>query len=199
MTAFEKPTVFVLAGPNGAGKTTFANSYLPNFAGCREFVNADLIAAGLSPFNPESQSIAAGRLMLQRIDELIEARETFALETTLAGRAHARRLRWMKEEIGYEIELLYFWLPTADFAVKRVAIRVSQGGHNIPEAVIRRRYGLGISNFAKLYSPLANRWQILDGSWTPSLPIVGFENGQQIVYNERLFGELKLRTGGLIT
>ncbi len=199
MTAFEKPTVFVLAGPNGAGKTTFAKSYLPHFAGCREFVNADLIAAGLSPFNPESQSIAAGRLMLQRIDGLIELRETFALETTLAGRAHARRLRWMKEEIGYEIELLYFWLPTADFAVRRVAIRVSQGGHNIPEAVIRRRYNLGISNFAKLYSPLANRWQILDGSWTPSLPIVGFENGQQIVYNKRLFRELKLRTGGLIT
>ncbi len=199
LTAFEKPTVFVLAGPNGAGKTTFAKSYLPHFAGCREFVNADLIAAGLSPFNPESQSIAAGRLMLQRIDGLIELRETFALETTLVGRAHARRLRWMKEEIGYEIELLYFWLPTADFAVRRVAIRVSQGGHNIPEAVIRRRYNLGISNFAKLYSPLANRWQILDGSWTPSLPIVGFENGQQIVYNERLFRELKLRTGGLIT
>ena len=199
MTAFEKPTVYVLAGPNGAGKTTFAKSYLPHFAGCREFVNADLIAAGISPFNPESQSLVAGRLMLQRIDDLIESRETFALETTLAGRAHARRLRWMREEIGYEIELLYFWLPTADFAVKRVAIRVSQGGHNIPEAVIRRRYNLGISNFAKLYSPLANRWQILDGSWTPSLPIVGFENGQQIVYNERLFGELKLRTGGLIT
>ena len=199
MTASKKPTVFILAGPNGAGKTTFAKSYLPHFAGCREFVNADLIAAGISPFNPESQSIVAVRLMLHRIDELIEARETFALETTLAGRAYARRLRWMKVEIGYQIELLYFWLPTADFAVKRVAIRVSQGGHNIPEAVIRRRYNLGISNFAKLYSPLANRWQILDGSWTRSLPIVGFENGQQIVYNERLFGELKLRTGGLIT
>jgi predicted ABC-type ATPase len=97
LTATEKPTVYVLAGPNGAGKTTFAKSYLPHFAGCREFVNADLIAAGLSPFNPESQSIVAGRLMLQRIDELIQASESFAFETTLAGRTHARRLRMMKE------------------------------------------------------------------------------------------------------
>ena len=93
MTAFEKPIVYVLAGPNGAGKTTIAKTYLPYFVGCREFVNADLIAAGLSPFNAEPQSIVAGRLMLQRMDELIEGRETFALETTLAGRAHARRLR----------------------------------------------------------------------------------------------------------
>jgi predicted ABC-type ATPase len=197
--ASEKPIVYVLAGPNGAGKTTFAKSYLPHFAGCREFVNADLIAAGLSPFNPESQSLVAGRLMLQRMDELIDSRETFALETTLAGLAHARRLRWMKVEIGYEIELLYLWLPSADFAVKRVATRVSQGGHNIPEAVIRRRYHAGISNFTKLYAPLANRWLILDGSWSPSLPIVGFENGQQTVYNEPVFAELKQRTHGLIS
>jgi len=189
----------VLAGPNGAGKTTFAKSYLPHFAGCREFVNADLIAAGLSPFNPESQSLVAGRLMLQRMDELIEARKSFALETTLAGRAYARRLRCMKDELNYEIELIYFWLPSADFAVNRVAIRVCQGGHNIPEAVIRRRYKLGISNFAKLYSPLANRWLILDGSWSPSLPIVAFENGQQTVYNETTFAELKQCTDGLIS
>jgi len=137
--------------------------------------------------------------MLQRMDELIEARESFALETTLAGRTYARRLRCMKEEHGYEIELIYFWLPSADFAVNRVAIRVSQGGHNIPEAVIRRRYKLGISNFAKLYSPLANRWLILDGSWSPSLPIVAFENGQQTVYNETTFAELQQCTNGLIS
>jgi predicted ABC-type ATPase len=199
LAATEKPTVYVLAGPNGAGKTSFAKSYLPHFAGCREFVNADLIASGLSPFNPESQSIVAGRLMLQRIDELIQASESFAFETTLAGRTHARRLRMMKEELGYEIELIYLWLPSADFAAKRVEIRVSQGGHNIPEATIRRRYKLGISNFAKLYSPLANRWLIIDGSWSPSLPIVGFENGQLTVYNEKMFAELKLRTDGLMS
>lgn len=198
MSASKKPIVYVLAGPNGAGKTTFAKSYVPHFAGCREFVNADLIAAGLSPFNPESQSLVAGRLMLQRMGELIETRVTFALETTLAGRAHARRLRRMKEELGYEVELLYVWLPSADFAVKRVANRVSQGGHNIPEAVIRRRYHLGISNFAKLYSPLANRWLIHDGSWYPSFKIVGFESGSITVYNEASFTELKKRTPGLV-
>ena len=136
----------------------------------------------------------AGRLMLQRMDELIEARETFAMETTLSGRAHARRLRRMKEEYGYEVELLFVWLPSADFAVKRVANRVSQGGHNIPEAIIRRRYQLGISNFAKLYSRLANRWLIYDGSWYPSFKIVGFEGGSITVYNEASFTELKKRT-----
>ena len=188
----------MLAGPNGAGKTTFAKSYLPHFANCLEFVNVDLIAAGLSPFNPESQAIVAGRLMLQRIDELIEARATFALETTLAGRAHAKRLRRLKDELGYDVELHYFWLPSADFAVRRVATRVQQGGHNIPEEVIRRRYEAGISNFANLYSPLADRWLVYDASWYPCREIIGFENKLQTVYDEIALKELKLKTGALI-
>ena len=198
MADSEKPILYMLAGPNGAGKTTFARSYLPHFAKCREFVNADLIAAGLSPFNPESQAIAAGRLMLQRIDQLVKARATFALETTLAGRAYAQRLRRLKDELGYEVELLYFWLPSADFAVSRVATRVRQGGHNIPEEVMRRRYEAGISNFVKLYSPLADRWLIYDGSWYPCREIIGFENNLQTVYDVLALKELKLQTGALI-
>ncbi|MBL8811090.1 MAG: hypothetical protein JNM43_13010 [Planctomycetaceae bacterium] len=120
----EQPTVYVIAGPNGAGKTTFATSFLPGFVNCREFVNADLIAAGLSPFDPDSQAVAAGRLMLQRIDSLVQERQTFGFETTLAGRGHARRLALMKSEVGYQVVLFFLWLETEALAISRVAARV---------------------------------------------------------------------------
>ena len=177
-TISAKPTIHVIAGPNGAGKTTFAMSYLNQFAGCREFVNADLIAAGLSPFNPDSQAVTAGRLMLVRIDELAERRDTFAIETTLAGRGHLQRLRRLKQNLGYRIELIFVWLPTANFAVDRVANRVRQGGHNIPEPTIRRRFDQGLRNFAEHYAELADRWAILDGTRYPSEPAVTSESGR---------------------
>jgi predicted ABC-type ATPase len=189
------PVVYVIAGPNGAGKTTFAKSYLPKFAGCREFVNADLIAAGLSPFNPESQSIAAGRLMIQRMNELAESKQSFALETTLAGRTHACRLLHMKELLGYIVDLTFLWLPTVELAIERAALRVSQGGHDIPEPVIRRRYKLGIDNFASVYVPIADRWSVLDGSTSPSMTILEFENGLQPEYNSDALASFKKQTG----
>ena len=167
-----KPTIYVVAGPNGAGKTTFAMSYLNEYAGCREFINADLIAAGLSPFNPDSQAFVAGRLMLQRMDALSNQRESFAIETTLAGRGYARRLKRLKDELGYIIELIFVWLPNANFAIDRVANRVRQGGHSIPEQVIRRRFDQGTRNFAIHYAPIVDRWAILDGTWYPPRPIM---------------------------
>src|SRR5271170_2849583 len=127
------PTVYVIAGPNGAGKTTFASEFLPDFVKCRQFLNADLIAAGLSPFAPETQNVRAGRLLLERISELSIAREDFGFETTLSGRTYAKLLTDLRRE-GYGIVLFYLWVPSADAAVVRVANRALQGGHSVPEA-----------------------------------------------------------------
>jgi predicted ABC-type ATPase len=174
-------------------------SYVNRFAGCREFVNADLIAAGLSPFNPESQAFVAGRLMLERMQELTSRSEIFAFETTLAGRGHAERLRRLKHEFGYSVVLFFVWLPNADFAVARVAIRVRQGGHSIPEATIRRRFRQGIHNFANHYSPLADRWAILDGTWYPSSPSVLKERDRPVCVNELSFELMQDCTPDLVT
>jgi predicted ABC-type ATPase len=157
------PTVYVIAGPNGAGKTTFASEFLPDFVDCREFLNADLIAAGLSPFSPESQNVRAGRLLLERITELAANNQDFGFETTLAGRSYANRFRQMQLQ-GYQIIVFFLWLPNADLAVSRVMNRVRQGGHNVPEENIRRRYVTGKRNLFRLYRPIVNAWWLYDAS-----------------------------------
>lgn len=168
-------TIYIIAGPNGAGKTTFANSFLPTFAKCREFLNADLIAAGLSPFNPESQAFRASELLLQRIDELVASHNSFSFETTLAARSYRNSiLNWKAK--GYQVFLVYLWLPSADVAVERVATRVKEGGHFIPEEVIRRRYRRGLANLFELYQPVVSTVQIRDGSRLP--PALVWEKGQ---------------------
>jgi predicted ABC-type ATPase len=183
----EQPTVYVIAGPNGAGKTTFATSFLPGFVNCREFVNADLIAAGLSPFDPDSQAVTAGRLMLQRIDSLVQEKQTFGFETTLAGRAHARRLASMKSGSGYRVVLFFLWLESEPLAISRVASRVREGGHDIPTETIKRRFQLGIRNFAKLYRKLADDWYIIDGSKaTPIVSCTGNSKGVEVLDEDRL-------------
>ncbi len=155
--------IIVIAGPNGAGKTTFATEFLPNEAGCPRFVNADLIAAGLSPFRPELAAIKAGRLMLRAIDDYVAQGESFAFETALSGVRYARRIpHW--QAIGYRVSLIYLSLPDADMAVARVAERVRQGGHAIPVAVIRRRFAAGRRNFDALYRALVDDWAEYDNS-----------------------------------
>lgn len=155
--------ILIIAGPNGAGKTTFARESLPKEAACPIFVNADLIAAGLSPFAPDSVAIQAGKLMLNQLDRHFEARESFAFETTLSGRAYARKIeRW--KAAGYSVELIFLKLDSADEAVKRVVQRVLQGGHDIPEVVIRRRFSAGLLNFENVYRPLVDSWAIYDNS-----------------------------------
>jgi len=157
------PRVIIIAGPNGAGKTTFAREFLPNEAECPVFVNADLIAAGLSPFSPESASIQAGRLMLKELSRHASALESFAFETTLSGRSHLRLIKqW--QILGYRVKLLFLQLTTPEEAIARVAQRVRQGGHNIPEAVIRRRFAAGIENFRNLYAPQVDSWALYDNS-----------------------------------
>ena len=175
------PTVYIIAGPNGAGKTMFATEFLPEFVQCREFLNADLIAAGLSPFAPETAALRAGRLLLTRIKEFSSQGRDFGFETTLAGRTHVSLLRKMKRR-GYTIHLFFLWLPSVEMAVARVANRVREGGHPVPEPVIRRRFVLGIRNFFHLYRPLLDSWLLFDNSWLPPRIIAEEEGGQlQIV------------------
>ena len=144
--------VIIIAGPNGAGKTTFARSFLPQEAQCPRFINADLIAAGLAPFAPETAAIKAGRLMLEEVAACAARGQSFALETTLSGLGYLRHINQWRLE-GYRVDLYFLTLPSAEAAIARVAERVSQGGHNIPESVIRRRFIAGRRNFALLYKP----------------------------------------------
>ncbi|MDR3653258.1 MAG: zeta toxin family protein [Paludibacter sp.] len=158
--------LYIIAGCNGAGKTTASYTILPEMLDCNEFVNADEIAKGLSPFNPENASILAGRLMLERINHLIDSKNDFAFETTLATKSYKNLiLRAKKSE--YKITLLFFWLRTPDLAVKRVQTRVIEGGHNIPEDIIRRRYENGLKNFFNLFEPIVDEWMFIDNSGEP--------------------------------
>lgn len=158
-----RPTVYVIAGPNGAGKTTFATTFLPDFVHCREFLNADLIAAGLSPFAPETQNVRAGRLLLTRMRELTEARADFGFETTLAGRSYVRHFEeWRARR--FRIVLFFLWLPNVELAIARVRKRVRQGGHHVADADIHRRYSAGLTNFWNEYRRTVDRWQLLDAS-----------------------------------
>lgn len=159
----QAPRVIIIAGPNGAGKTTFAREFLPAEAACPIFVNADLIAAGIAPFAPEAASLQAGRLMLQELARHFAARTNFAFETTLSGRGYLRLIKeWQKA--GYRVKLIFLQLADADEAVARVAQRVKQGGHHIPEDVIRRRHIAGKENFQKLYAPLVDAWALYDNA-----------------------------------
>lgn len=158
-----KPKIVVIAGPNGAGKTTFARAFLPEEAQCPRFINADLIAAGLSPFAPEAAAIKAGRLMLQEIAACAARRESFAFETTLAGMAYLRHIEdWRRA--GYHVSLFFLSLPTVELALARVAERVRQGGHDIPEHVLRRRFAAGRRNFEKHYRAAVDVWALYDNS-----------------------------------
>ena len=153
--------IIIIAGPNGAGKTTFARDFLPGEAQTLRFINADLIAAGLAPFDPESASFKAGRLMLEEIDECVDTGKSFAFETTLSGLVYLRKIE-LWQRLGYQVKLWFLSLPNEDIAVSRVARRVAQGGHNIPEAVIRRRFKAGLENFHDRYSKVVDSWALYD-------------------------------------
>lgn len=155
--------IIIIAGPNGAGKTTFARAFLPEEAQCPRFINADLIAAGLSPFAPESEAFKAERLMLAEIAACTVKGESFGFETTLSGLAYLRHIEdWRRQ--GYHVALFFLSLPTPELAIARVAERVKQGGHNIPEPVIRRRFSAGMRNFEKHYRHAVDAWALYDNS-----------------------------------
>lgn len=155
--------VIIIAGPNGAGKTTFAREFLPQEADCPTFINADLIAQGLSPFRPEAAAVRAGRIMLEMMADCVRRGESFAIETTLSGRGYVQMIReW--QAAGYRVVIFFLELPDVELAVRRVADRVAQGGHNIPEPVIRRRFSAGRENFMGHYKRLADEWKHYDNA-----------------------------------
>jgi len=160
-----QPRCIVIAGPNGAGKTTFAREYLPKVAGLVQFVNADLIAQGLSPLDPPLAAISAGRLVLREINRLVSERADFAFESTLSGLSYARQLKSWKST-GYRIEIVYLRLSSAQLALRRIAARVRQGGHAVPRADVLRRINRGWENFVRVYRPLADVWTLYDNSGT---------------------------------
>jgi predicted ABC-type ATPase len=177
------PRCIVLGGINGAGKTTSARTILADTLKVMTFVNADIIAQGLSGFDPDNANLEAGRIMLDRLHALAERRADFAFETTMSGRTSAHWLKTIRET-GYFVQLHYFCLASADLAVSRVALRVQAGGHNIPEATIRRRYTQSIRNFFDLYSPASSEWRVYDNTesaLTPRLIASGDRTGSILV------------------
>lgn len=180
-------TLYIIAGCNGAGKTTASLTMLPEIWKCREFVNADEIAKGLSPYNPEGVAIEAGRLMLKRIDYLLVGEESFSIETTLSTKSY-KGLIERAHERGFKVQLLFFWLPTPEIAIERVAQRVIEGGHNIPTDVIKRRYQAGIDNLFNIYLDIVDSWMIVENYQMPRVMIAdGGLNSETNIYNQDLY------------
>ena len=185
------PKLYIIAGCNGAGKTTASFTILPEILGCKEFINADEIAKGLSPFQPESVAVQAGRIMLARMDELLQKGETFAFETTLATKSYKQKIEWAQAN-GYEVTLLFFWLDSPNIAKKRVAQRVAEGGHNIPLETIERRYYNGIANLFAIYIDMVDICYIFDNSEGERTPIAKkYKGGKEIIYNADLYNQMK--------
>ncbi len=189
------PEIFVLGGPNGAGKTTTAKVLLPETLGIEQFVNADLIAQGLSPFAPQTSALEAGRLMLARIHELRSRGESFGFETTLASRSYVRFLQ-ESQHAGYVVHIAYIWLSAVNLAIQRVGIRVQQGGHDVPVSTIERRYWRGLRNFFHLYQPLADTWTLCDNSGEGMVTVArGSRRGRIRVLDAGTYETIKLQTG----
>ncbi len=179
------PNLYIIAGCNGAGKTTASFNVLPQILNCKEFVNADEIAKGLSPFSPESVAIQAGKLMLDRIETLMNENVSFAIETTLATRSYKNLVLRAKEK-GYIVSLLFFWLESPEMACERVANRVAEGGHNIPTDTIYRRYYLGLDNLFSIFMPIVDEWSLYDNNLTTQL--IADSNG---IINKKLYTQIQ--------
>ena len=183
--------LYIIAGCNGAGKTTASFTILPEVLDCKEFINADEIAKGLSPFQPESVAMQAGRIMLARMDELLQKGETFAFETTLATKSYKQKIEWAQAN-GYEVTLLFFWLDSPNMAKKRVAQRVAEGGHSIPSETIERRYHNGIVNLFAIYIDMVDICYIFDNSEGRKELIAQKEKHKGIIiYNNDKFNLMK--------
>lgn len=188
-TEADKPVCYMVAGPNGAGKTTFAMIYLPQWGDCREFLNADLIAAGLSPLAPETQNITAGKLLLKRIADLTGKKQTFGFETTLSGKSWVKTIGRLQAN-GFTVVLHFLWLPSAALAKNRVRNRVRQGGHHIPEDTITRRYAAGLRNFLSLYNDRVDHWLLYNAAPEEPELIAESSDGQLQIYNELAYADI---------
>ena len=187
--------VYIIAGPNGAGKTTFAREFLPLYANCRNFVNADLIAEGVSPFSPEAAAFRAGRLMLGEIELLATRSVDLGFETTLSGRTHLNLIRDLKKR-RYAAHLFFLWVPTVELALSRVRGRVMKGGHDVPAAVVRRRFERSMRNFFRHYRVLAHSWILFYNSGAAPDIIALEKRGKLRIMRKELYGDLISRYGG---
>lgn len=178
--------VYIIAGPNGSGKTTFANEFLPKYAKCPNFVNADLIAQGLSPFFPRAAAIKAGRLVLEQIRSLAEKNADFAFETTLSGKSYLRLLTILKKK-GYAINLFFLWIPNVELALSRIKDRVAAGGHDVPSLDVKRRFHRGIYNFFKYYRPLSDTWLLFNNADATPRLIAKEKSGKAEIVDKELF------------
>ncbi len=183
------PNVYIIAGPNGAGKTTFAREFLPNYANCRIFINADLIAAGMSPFDPGRAAFRAGRLMLEEIEIQANLGVDFGFETTLSGKGHLQVVRGLKRR-GYEVHIFYLWVPSAELTLARIKERVLRGGHDVPEAIVRRRFRRSLKNFWEQYRPLADEWILFDGSAAALSTIAKEMQGRLHIIEPKSYNEI---------
>ncbi len=185
-----KPNVYIIAGPNGAGKTTFAKEFLPQYTQCTNFVNADLIAAGLSPFSPVAASIKAGRLLLEQVDQFLEQKADFAFETTLAGKTYIPLLKNIHKK-GYQIHLFFLWIPDVQISLARIKERVAYGGHDVPAKDVRRRFARSTKNLFKFYRPLLDCWSIWDNSKEKPVLIAEEICGKLNVIDQKAFELIK--------
>ena len=187
--------VYIIAGPNGSGKTTFAREFLPGYAHCPNFVNADLIAQGLSPFLPAAAAIKSGRLVLEEIRGFARKQADFGFETTLSGKSYVNLLKALKAQ-GYKMHLFFLWVPGPDLAVARIRDRVAEGGHNVPIQDVKRRFNRSISNFFRLYEPLLDSWMFFNNAGSVPILIAKRKNGQAEIIDRELFQGIQRNVRG---
>ena len=183
------PNCYIIAGSNGAGKTTFATRFLPKYAECVNFINPDLIARGLSPFDPDVALARAGRLVLESIRQAAESRADFAFETTLSGRSYVRILRDLRG-VGYRVHMFYLWIPGPKLALLRIRERVQKGGHNVPASTVRRRFRRTRTNLMHLYRPGLDTLRVFDNSTAEPRLIFEDEDGQTTIYDANLYQQI---------
>jgi len=188
--------VYIIAGPNGSGKTTFAKKFLPNYAKCPNFVNADLIAQGLSPFSPRSAAIRAGRLVLEQIHRLADKGVDFAFETTLSGKSYLPFLDELNKK-GYAISIFFLWIPNAELAMNRIKDRVAAGGHDVPAIDVKRRFQRGVYNFVNYYKPLADEWLLFNNAEAVPRLIAQSKDGQADIIDNDTFEKIIKQRGSI--
>lgn len=188
--------IYIIAGPNGSGKTTFAIKFLPGYANCPNFINADLIAHGLSPFSPRTVAIKSGRLVLSQIRDFTAKEADFAFETTLSGKSFINLFRKMKGS-GYKLHLFFLWIPTPELAIARIKDRVAEGGHDVPANDVRRRFSRGIYNFFKYYKSIVNSWMFFDNSGSSPNLIAKRSNDRLDIIKGDIYREI-IKTAGVI-
>ncbi|MFH1823661.1 MAG: zeta toxin family protein [Candidatus Firestonebacteria bacterium] len=181
--------IYIIAGSNGSGKTTFAKKFLPDYAKCLNFINADLIAQGLSPFSPRIAAMKAGRLVLEQISNFTDRNLDFAFETTLSGKSYVNLFKRLRKR-GYSLHIFFLWIPTPELAIGRIKDRVVEGGHNVSAEDVRRRFYRGIHNFLRLYSPLLNSWMLFDNSGTMPNLVAKESNNRLVIINEDLYNRI---------